>query len=305
MLTTTRPTPTTVSYTVSTRSQRGTLTSRLTTLLTLTLRLTAVLLILHALLLEFQLLSTGTAYALPAWLSTQSLPLGGGRHHHPPASESGPGLGPGLKSAEIPLTLALPFPPLIRASAYALILWLAFRKGYTSESLLVIRGLGVQTATAGTSFLWGGSTRFIAASAVQDIFIHEAFRGFEVRFYLCIVVEGEEGVVVVFPVSLIIFLFWSFFFFFFYCLAGFEICCGFFFLLICAISCRVLCLEERFSKRCGGERGLACTSQRREVVVWKFVRFKSSICMIYCMLYAATHHRPCHPQRHAGKECPS
>ena len=205
MLTTTRPTPTTVSYTVSTRSQRGTLTSRLTTLLTLTLRLTAVLLILHALLLEFQLLSTGTAYALPAWLSTQSLPLGGGRHHHPPASESGPGLGPGLKSAEIPLTLALPFPPLIRASAYALILWLAFRKGYTSESLLVIRGLGVQTATAGTSFLWGGSTRFIAASAVQDIFIHEAFRGFEVRFYLCIVVEGEEGVVVVFPVSLIMF----------------------------------------------------------------------------------------------------
>jgi phosphatidylinositol glycan class H protein len=59
----------------------------------------------------------------------------------------------------------------------------------------------VQTATAGTSFLWGGSTRFIAASAVQDVFIHEAFRGFEVRFYLCIVVEGEEGVVVVFPVS--------------------------------------------------------------------------------------------------------
>ena len=299
MLTTTRPTPTTVSYTVSTRSQRGTLTSRLTTLLTLTLRLTAVLLILHALLLEFQLLSTGTAYALPAWLSTQFLPLGG--RHHPPASEPGPGLGP--KSAETPF--ALPFPPLVRAAAYALILWLAFRKGYTSESLLVIRGLGVQTATAGTSFLWGGSTRFIAASAVQDIFIHEAFRGFEVRFYLCIVVEGEEGVVVVFPVSLIIFLFWSFFFFFFYCLAGFEICCGFFFLLICAISCRVLCLEERFSKRCGGERGLACTSQRREVVVWKFVRFKSSICMIYCMLYAATHHRPCHPQRHAGKECPS
>jgi phosphatidylinositol glycan class H protein len=195
MLTTIRPTPTTVSYTVSTRSQRGTLTSRLTTTLVLILRLTAALLVLYALLLEFQSLSTGTAYALPAWLSTQSLSPSG--HHHPttPGTEPKPAPAP----AETPFHL--PFPPLIRALAYGLTLWLASRKGYTSESLLVIRGLGVQTATAGTSFLWGGSTRFIAASAVQDVFIHEAFRGFEVRFYLCIVVEGEEGVVVVFPVS--------------------------------------------------------------------------------------------------------
>ena len=37
---------------------------------------------------------------------------------------------------------------------------------------------------------------------IQDIFIHEAFKGFEVRFYLAIVVEGEEDVVVVFPVGL-------------------------------------------------------------------------------------------------------
>jgi len=36
---------------------------------------------------------------------------------------------------------------------------------------------------------------------IQDIFIHEAFKGFEVRFYLAIVVEGEHDVVVVFPVS--------------------------------------------------------------------------------------------------------
>jgi phosphatidylinositol glycan class H protein len=201
MLTTTRPTPTTVSYTVSTRSQRGTLTSRLTTLTLVIVRLTAALLVLYALLLEFQFLSTGTAYALPAWFSTPILPSA--RHH--PAAAPEPGPKPGSTPAETPFHL--PFPPLVRAGAYALVLWLASRKGYTSESLLVIRGLGVQTATAGTSFLWGGSTRFIAASAVQDIFIHEAFRGFEVRFYLCIVVEGEEGVVVVFPVSLRLFFF--------------------------------------------------------------------------------------------------
>ena len=32
--------------------------------------------------------------------------------------------------------------------------------------------------------------------------IHEAFKGFEVRFYLAVIVEGETEVLVVFPVSL-------------------------------------------------------------------------------------------------------
>jgi phosphatidylinositol glycan class H protein len=31
------------------------------------------------------------------------------------------------------------------------------------------------------------------------VFIHEAFKGFEVRFYLAVVVKGEVDVVVVFP----------------------------------------------------------------------------------------------------------
>jgi len=45
------------------------------------------------------------------------------------------------------------------------------------------------------------TTRFIPTTSIQDIFIHEAFKGFEVRFYLAIVVEGEEDAVVVFPVG--------------------------------------------------------------------------------------------------------
>jgi len=272
MLTTTHPTPTTVSYTVSTRSQRGTLTSRLTTITLLILRLTAVLLVLYALLLEFQSLSTGTVYALPSWLSTQFLPSG---RHHP----AGPG--PGSGPAKTPIIF--PFPPLVRALAYALISWLAFRKGYTSESLLVIRGLGVQTATAGTSFLWGGSTRFIAASAVQDIFIHEAFRGFEVRFYLCIVVEGEEDVVVVFPVSLTFDILlhgrrWGWI-------------CGL--LANPRYFCRARCLEERSSKRCGGERGLACTSQRHDEVCLGVRSSHLSTCMI--LLYAICYYSSSSP----------
>ncbi|KAF1813465.1 hypothetical protein P152DRAFT_320665 [Eremomyces bilateralis CBS 781.70] len=80
-------------------------------------------------------------------------------------------------------------------------LWLAVRKGYVEESLLVLRGLGVQTTTSSSTYLTTPTSRFIPTTAIQDIFLHEAFKGFEVRFYLSIVVEDEEDAVVVFPVS--------------------------------------------------------------------------------------------------------
>lgn len=34
---------------------------------------------------------------------------------------------------------------------------------------------------------------------IQDVFVNEAFRGFEVRYLLVVVVEGEGELVVVFP----------------------------------------------------------------------------------------------------------
>ncbi|KAL5364350.1 GPI-GlcNAc transferase complex, PIG-H component-domain-containing protein [Aspergillus floccosus] len=74
-----------------------------------------------------------------------------------------------------------------------------FKKGYTEESLLVIRGLGIQTSTSSSTYLSKASTRFIPTTQIQDIVIHEAFKGFEVRFYLAVIVEGEGEVVVVFP----------------------------------------------------------------------------------------------------------
>jgi len=103
--------------------------------------------------------------------------------------------------------------------ASALSLWVLMKRGYTGEferrqraalyiinihteeSLLVLRGLGVQTTTSASTYLTTATTRFIPTTSIQDIFIHEAFKVFEVRFYLAIVVEGEEDVVVVFPVS--------------------------------------------------------------------------------------------------------
>ncbi|PGH07187.1 phosphatidylinositol glycan, class H [Blastomyces parvus] len=81
----------------------------------------------------------------------------------------------------------------------AVLVFIIFRRGYTEESLLVIRGLGVQTSTSSATYLSTPSTRFIPTTQIQDIVIHEAFKGFEVKFYLAIIVEGESNVVVVFP----------------------------------------------------------------------------------------------------------
>lgn len=69
------------------------------------------------------------------------------------------------------------------------------------ESILVIRGLGIQTSTSSSFYFCSSSTRFIPTTQIQDIIIHEAFKGFEVKFYLAVIVEGESEVGVVFPVS--------------------------------------------------------------------------------------------------------
>ncbi|KAJ5561519.1 hypothetical protein N7461_000280 [Penicillium sp. DV-2018c] len=81
----------------------------------------------------------------------------------------------------------------------ALLIYGVFRRGYTEESLLVIRGFGIQTSTLSSTYLSTAATRFIPTTQIQDIVIHEAFKGFEVRFYLAVIVEGEPDVLVVFP----------------------------------------------------------------------------------------------------------
>ncbi|CAM1509163.1 Fc.00g029020.m01.CDS01 [Cosmosporella sp. VM-42] len=95
------------------------------------------------------------------------------------------------------LAVGTPLPVLLPTSAA--LLWILSRRGYSCESLLVLRGLGVQTSESAGSYLATTATRFIPTEKIQDIFVNEAFRGFEVRYYLVVVVEGEEDVVVVFP----------------------------------------------------------------------------------------------------------
>ena len=81
------------------------------------------------------------------------------------------------------------------------ILYFCARRRYTEESLLVLRGLGIQTSTSSPYFFSTPTTTFIPTTQIQDIVIHEAFKGLEVRFYLAIIVEGATEVVVVFPVG--------------------------------------------------------------------------------------------------------
>lgn len=67
---------------------------------------------------------------------------------------------------------------------------------------MVLQSLGIQTCTSSSTYLSTATTRFIPTSKIQDIFIHEAFIGFEVRYYLAIVVKNEPELTVVFPVSI-------------------------------------------------------------------------------------------------------
>ncbi|EGR45917.1 uncharacterized protein TRIREDRAFT_110631 [Trichoderma reesei QM6a] len=101
----------------------------------------------------------------------------------------------GALLARIAASVSLPvLLPVAAAVFYALSL-----RVHKEESLLVLRGLGVQTSESPATYLAGAATRFIPTEKIQDILVNEAFLGFEVRYYLVVVVEGEENVVVVFP----------------------------------------------------------------------------------------------------------
>lgn len=172
-----RPSPTTAEYTVTTRPP-STLPLRLALLSLTTLRLLATLAVLIA-------LHTRFSSSLPSYPLLE--------HLHALGASS-----PGQVLAQ--LTAPLPGWALLGgalAMLYLCLLWSL----HTTERLLVLRGLGMQTSTTGQG-LWGAwrpATRFIPTEKIRDVLINEAFRGFEVRYYLVVVVEGEEDVVVVFP----------------------------------------------------------------------------------------------------------
>ncbi|KAL2408582.1 hypothetical protein ABEF93_005204 [Exophiala dermatitidis] len=82
------------------------------------------------------------------------------------------------------------------------VVYMCLKRDYVEESLLVLQGLGIQTSTSSRYFFMGPTTTFIPTTQIQDIVIHEAFKGLQVRFYLAVIVEGATEVVVVFPTLL-------------------------------------------------------------------------------------------------------
>ncbi|UKZ46766.1 hypothetical protein TrVGV298_000976 [Trichoderma virens] len=195
-----RPSPTTAEFTVTTLPPE-TLPLRLLWLLLLFLRISlsiTMLLILYARWVQERSSGCFGGQAAPSSSSSSSSPA------PPPllsldrivfALDAFQGTPTGAFLASIAATVSLPLLlPVAVAVFYALNL-----RVHKQESLLVLRGLGVQTSESPGTYLAGAATRFIPTEKIQDILVNEAFRGFEVRYYLVVVVEGEEDVVVVFP----------------------------------------------------------------------------------------------------------
>ena len=183
-----RPSPTTAEFTVTTLPP-STLRLRVLRLLLLATRISlalAAVVALHAHWVRSSFSGGLPSAPPPTWLCEDTLWYGLGTVHN-----SRPGrLLAGLVE-DVPISVLLP-------GALALAYVLSWRV-HSSESLLVMRGLGVQTSESPGTYLASYATRFIPTEKIQDIFVNEAFRGFEVRYYLVVVVEGEEDVVVVFP----------------------------------------------------------------------------------------------------------
>ncbi|KAK9478024.1 GPI-GlcNAc transferase complex, PIG-H component-domain-containing protein [Lipomyces japonicus] len=78
----------------------------------------------------------------------------------------------------------------------------AFCKRTTiEESFLVMNGLGIQLTSTGPT-IFSSSTQFIPVELVQDVILYEGFKGFEVVFYMAVIVKDRSRLSVVFPTLL-------------------------------------------------------------------------------------------------------
>ncbi|KAJ5481326.1 hypothetical protein N7475_000138 [Penicillium sp. IBT 31633x] len=183
-----RPSPTTVSFTVSNAPQRSSSPAKVLFGLQVLLRTVLFLCVVGVSITRLRFVFFQENGRVISWPAVWSSPLGS-------------------KLCRVVDS----YNPLAIAVISALVIYGVFRRGYTvghylgvadrfeEESLLVIRGFGIQTSTSSPTYLSTAATRFIPTTQIQDIVIHEAFKGFEVRFYLAVIVEGEPDVLVVFP----------------------------------------------------------------------------------------------------------
>ena len=212
-LNTRRPSPTTVSYTASNAPPRNTITAHVSFFLALLFRVYVGIFALLVVITKSQCRTPAPDHLPSEYECSIWLPLQSPMVNHIAFQNSWQVLIPvslviyflvfrrfhtGIASRLLSLQLLSLFHPLLSRK---LKLACLNPNPFTEESLLVLRTLGIQTSTTSSTYLSSSTTRFIPTSLIQDIFIHEAFKGFEVRYYLAVVVEGEGEVVVVFPVS--------------------------------------------------------------------------------------------------------
>ncbi|KAJ5293690.1 hypothetical protein N7508_008511 [Penicillium antarcticum] len=171
-----RPSPTTVSFTVSNAPQRSNSPAKILFGLQILLRAALFFCVIGAAIARLRHTFFYEDGRVIAWPAVWSSPLG----------------------AKVCSLVDL-YNPLAMVAGGVLVIYCVFRRTYTEESLLVIRGFGIQTSTSSSTYLSTAATRFIPTTQIQDIVIHEAFKGFEVRFYLAVIVEGETDALVVFP----------------------------------------------------------------------------------------------------------
>ncbi|KAK9383571.1 GPI-GlcNAc transferase complex, PIG-H component-domain-containing protein [Kockiozyma suomiensis] len=86
---------------------------------------------------------------------------------------------------------------LICVAAFLFLLSFLYR-GYSEDSILVLHDFGIEVKSTG-SMLFSTSSQFIPLELIQDVVINEGFRGFEVVYYLAVVVKNRGRLLVVFP----------------------------------------------------------------------------------------------------------
>ncbi|SPN98529.1 uncharacterized protein DNG_01575 [Cephalotrichum gorgonifer] len=167
-----RPSPTTVEYTLSTKPPPSLPTA-----------------LLHIVVLALRLALLSCAILLPASRLAPYLSL-------PPTFQS---LLDDARLGHLSARLSAPLSTPALAAVALLLAFVSLQPLHVTESVLVLRGLGIQTRSSAGLWGLGDATRFIPTEKIRDVLVNEVFVGFGVQYVLVAVVEGEEDMVVVFP----------------------------------------------------------------------------------------------------------
>ncbi|ODQ63827.1 hypothetical protein NADFUDRAFT_47647 [Nadsonia fulvescens var. elongata DSM 6958] len=85
---------------------------------------------------------------------------------------------------------------------WLLTILLVLKRWYIEESFMALQSFGVQLSTSSPFYLislWSKPDHFIPVNDIVDIIIHEGFKGFQVIYYMAIIVKDQKELTLVFP----------------------------------------------------------------------------------------------------------